>query len=64
MKIFFLNETGNTLVPEVEKYLRAEMNVLVKGINSKDLIAYLSVLEQIVNNSKGLKFKKFTGFKD
>ncbi|MBC7982180.1 MarR family transcriptional regulator [Candidatus Parcubacteria bacterium] len=64
VKIFFLNEKGNKLVPEVEKYLREEMKVLVHGINPKDLMTYLSVLEQIVENSKGLKFKKFTGFRD
>ncbi len=64
VKIFYLNEKGNKLVPEVEKYVRAQMSVLIKGINKRDLMAYSSVLEQIVENSKGLKFKKFTGFKD
>ena len=64
VKIFFLNKKGNSTVEEVEKYLREEMKVLVKGIDAGDLIAYLSVLEKIVENSNGLKFKKFTGFKD
>ena len=64
VKIFYLNEKGQKLVPEVEKYLRDEMSVLIKGIDHRDLIVYSSVLESIVENSKGLNFKKFTGFKD
>lgn len=57
VKIFFLNQKGQELVLEVEKYLRVEMGVLIKGISHIDLMTYLSVLEQIVENSKGLKFK-------
>ncbi|MBC7766423.1 MarR family transcriptional regulator [Arenimonas sp.] len=64
VKIFFLNAEGSKLVPEVEKYLRSQMSFLIKGINPRDLMAYSSVLEQIVENSKELKFKKFTGFRD
>ncbi len=64
VKIFFLSLKGERMIPEIEVHLRKEMGVLVKGIEYGDLMSYLSVLEQIVGNSKGLKFKKFTGFKD
>ncbi len=64
VKIFFLTEKGKKMVNEIEIYLRNEMKVLIKAIPYEDLLSYMSVLEQVAENAKGIKIKKFPGFKD
>lgn len=64
VKIFYLTEKGQGLVPVVDQYLRNEMKVFAKDIRRDDLITYLSVLEQMLDNSKGIKIKKMRGIQE
>jgi DNA-binding MarR family transcriptional regulator len=45
-----LTEKGRVQVGKIEKYLRAEVAPLLEGISMGDLLSYLEVLRQIIEN--------------
>jgi DNA-binding MarR family transcriptional regulator len=47
-----LTEKGRTQVGDIEKHLRAEIAPLIKGISMGDLLSYLGVLQQIIENGE------------
>lgn len=50
-KVIYITSKGKQFVPKVEKELSSEMRILIEGISKKDLVAYLSVLEGIIENN-------------
>jgi DNA-binding MarR family transcriptional regulator len=45
-----LTEKGRTQVGTIEKHLRAEIAPLIQGVSMSDLLSYLQVLKQIIEN--------------
>jgi DNA-binding MarR family transcriptional regulator len=45
-----LTEKGRTQVAKIEKHLRAEIAPLIAGVSLSDLLSYLEVLSQIIEN--------------
>jgi MarR family transcriptional regulator for hemolysin len=45
-----LTEKGRTQVATIEKHLRAEISPLIKDVSMGDLLSYLEVLRQIIEN--------------
>lgn len=50
IKLISLTEKGRSLVPEVEKVMRAESKKWFVGASIRDLVGYLRVLNKIVEN--------------
>ena len=50
-KTIFLTKDGRLFVATVEKDLRTKIAPMIAGIPTSDLIAYLSVLEKIIENN-------------
>ncbi len=50
-KVLFLSKEGRRFVEETEIYLRGKMRPLVRGTSMKDILAYISVLQTIEENS-------------
>ncbi len=51
-KLARITEKGSAFVDEIEVHLRKEMKLLFKDISVKDILAYLHVLQGIINNAK------------
>ena len=54
-KILSLSDKGKRFVNTTEKHLKEETEPLLKDINLKDLISYLSVMQKIIDNDNSLK---------
>ncbi len=54
-KVVSLTEVGRAFVPSTEKNLRLHMRQLVSGASIQDIVAYISVLETIIQNASKLK---------
>lgn len=54
-KIVHLTQEGRSFVDGTEKYLRGKMRPLVQGAALGDLLAYLAVLETIIENANKQK---------
>lgn len=56
-KNIHLTAKGKQFVPKVEAGLYQEMKVFIEGIPKSDMLSYISVLEQINENSKKVTIK-------
>lgn len=50
VKVVRATEKGMKLIPDVEKAVKNAMKNLLNGVSKKDALAYIRVLETIVNN--------------
>lgn len=57
VKNIFLTPKGKLFMPKVEAELFQELKIFIEDIPKKDVVVYLSVLEQIINNSKKVSLK-------
>jgi DNA-binding MarR family transcriptional regulator len=48
--LLLLTEKGRTQVSKIESHLRTEIAPLIEGVSLSDLLSYLEVLKQIIEN--------------
>lgn len=56
-KNIFLTTKGKQFVPKVEAELFQDMKIFIEGIPKSEMLSYISVLEQINENSKKVTIK-------
>lgn len=56
-KNIFLTTKGKQFMPKVEKVVYEEMKVFIEGIPKGDMLTYVTVLEQMNENSKKITIK-------
>lgn len=56
-KNIFLTSKGKQFIPKIENILYQEMKIFIEGIPKTDMLTYVTVLEQMNENSKKITIK-------
>lgn len=56
-KNIFLTTKGKQFIPKIESIVYEEMKIFIEGISKSDLLTYITVLEQMKENSKKVTVK-------